>query len=124
MMKKNIVVVMVMVVALLAASFPVAASSADDYKVIKNAVKSKKRAGGVSYFHVEVKDKNTKKSKVKIKVPAALIDLLAECTKDEIKIKGDCDIDFKKVLKILKSQGPMTLVEIDDDDVTVKIWFD
>ncbi len=123
-MKKNVLIVVVMMVAFLVSAIPATANSAEDYKVIKNAVKSKKKAGDVHFFHVEVTDKATKKSKVRVKVPAALIDLLADCTKEDIKINGKCDIDFKKVLKILKSHGPMTMVEVDDEEVKVKIWFD
>jgi predicted secreted protein len=124
-MKKNVLIAVFVMVAFIAAAFPAAADSAEDYKVIKNAVKGKKSSDKVTWFKLEVTEKGTEKSKVKIKVPVALIDLMADCVKKDVKIKdGKCDIDLKKIMKILKEHGPMTVVEIEDDDCTVKIWFE
>jgi hypothetical protein len=124
-MKKNLVLVIFIIATFMVATLPVLGSSADseDYKVIKNAVKGKK-GSKIQWFKLSVFDKKAKKSKVKITVPFALVEMLSECDTDELKIKDKCDIDLKKVLEILKKNGPMTLVEVDDDDCLVKIWFE
>lgn len=125
-MKKNLMMLTVvfMITALLMVSAPLKASSAEDYKVIKKAAKGKK-GGDITWFRIEVTDKKTKKASVKIKIPFALVDMLTDCVKDDIKIKDDkCDIDFKKVMKILKQHGPMTIVEVDEEDSKVRIWFE
>lgn len=114
-----------MVMALLMAAAPLKASSAEDYKVIKKAAKNKKGNGDITWFRIEVTDKKSNKSSVKIKIPFALVDLLTDCVKDDIKIHNDkCNIDFKEVMKILKKHGPMTIVEVDEDDSKVRIWFE
>jgi hypothetical protein len=114
-----------MIAAFLVAAMPLNADSADDYKVIKKAAKGKKGSSEITWFKLEVTDKKTNKATVKIKIPFALVDLLTDCVKDDIKIDNDkCDIDFKKVMKILKKHGPMTIVEVDEDDSKVRIWFE
>ena len=113
------------IIAYLTVSAPLSANSAEDYKVIKRVAKSKKSNGEISWFRLEVTDKRTKKASVNIKIPFALVDLVADCIKDDIKIDDDkCDIDFKKILKILKQHGPMTIIEVDEDDTKVRIWFE
>jgi hypothetical protein len=123
-MKKNIVVTIVIIMTFMAASFLVRGDSADDFKVIKKAVKGKKITSP-TWFKLEVTEKRSKKSKVKIKVPVALIDFLADCVDDDIKVKkNDCDIDLKKLMKILKKHGPMTIIEVDGDDCIVRLSFE
>ncbi len=126
-MKKNLLMcsIVLMIAAFLVAAMPLNADSADDYKVIKKAAKGKKGSSEITWFKLEVTDKKTNKATVKIKIPFALVDLLTDCVKDDIKIDNDkCDIDFKKVMKILKKHGPMTIVEVDEDDSKVRIWFE
>jgi hypothetical protein len=125
-MKKNLVLVIFIMAAFMLASLPVFGSAADsdDYKVIKNAVKGKK-GSDIHWFKLSVYDKKAKKTKVKITVPFALVEMLSECKDDKLNIKDECDIDLKKVIEILKKNGPMTLVEVEDeDDCLVKIWFE
>ena len=50
--------------------------------------------------------------------------MFADCTKDSININSKCDFDLKKILKVLKKNGPMTLVEVEEDDELIKIWFE
>lgn len=125
-MKRNLILVIFVMVTFMAATLPVLgdSSSSEDYKVIKNAVKGKKKSGDIAWFRIEVTDKKTKKAKVKIRIPIGLIDLLADCDKD-IKIdQGKCKINLKKIIEELKKNGPMTLIEVDDEDGYVRIWFE
>ncbi len=124
-MKKNLVLVIFIMATFMVASLPVLGSSADsdDYKVIKNAVKGKK-GSEINWFKLSVYDKKAKKTKVKVTVPFALVEMLSECKDDKLKIKDECDIDLKKIMEILKKNGPMTLVEVEEDDCLVKIWFE
>jgi len=42
-----------------------------------------------------------------------------------LKIKEKCgDVDFKKVIEILKKSGPTTLIEVDEEDELIKIWLE
>jgi hypothetical protein len=125
-MKRNLILVIFLMVTFMAAALPVPgnSSSSEDYKVIKNAVKGKKKSGDTAWFRIEVTDKKTRKTKVKIRIPIGLVELLADCDKD-IKIDdGKCKINLKKIIEELKKSGPMTLIEIDDDDGYVRIWFE
>ncbi len=121
-MKKNLVVVMFVIITLLMSGSVMYGDSGDDFKVIKNGVKNK--SGKVQYLRVTVYNKLKKKNTVKIKVPISLFEFIADCTKDDIKINSKCDFDLKKILKALRRNGPMTLVEIDEEDEIVKVWFE
>lgn len=125
-MKKNSILVVFIMVLFMAATLPLVGNSADDYKVIKKAVKGKRTSGEASFIRIEVTDKKTKKAKVKIKVPLSLVELVSDCVPDNIDIKGKgkCNIDMKKILKELKKHGPMTLIEVDEEDAMVKIWIE
>jgi hypothetical protein len=120
-MKKNLVLVMFIMVTFLAGTFMIKGNSEEDYKVIKNAVKAS--GGEVSWFKITVFDKKANKEKVNIKVPFSLVEMFIGDKKD-IPGKEKCDVDFKKVIEILKKNGPTTLVEIDEEDETVKIWLE
>ncbi len=125
-MKRNLILVVFVLAAFMAAAFPVLgdSSSEQDYKVIKNAVKQKKDTGEISCFRVEVTDKKTGKVKVKVKLPISLIELVAGC-KDDFKIgKEKCKLNLKKIIEELKKNGPMTLIEVEEDDELVKIWIE
>jgi len=103
---------------------PVFGDAAQDYKVIKKASKGKK-SGELNFFKLTVYDKKIKKNNVKITLPLALIDLLAECEEDtKILDKTKTDLDLKKLMSILKKNGPMTLIEIEEDDQLIKIWLE
>lgn len=121
-MKKNHVLIMVMMVTFLAAAFLVMASSEEDYKVIKNAVKVS--GGDVTWIKISVFDKKANKETVTVKVPFALLEMFTAEGKDDLKIKEKCDVDFKKVIEILKKSGPTTLIEVDEEDELIKIWLE
>lgn len=122
-MKKNLMLVLIVIAAFLVSAVPAFGDSSDDYKVIKNAVKSK--GGEPTWFKLTVYDKKAKKVKVTMKFPLALFDMFAECIdEEEIKIKGKKDVTLKKLLKVLKENGPLTLIEIDEEDELVKLWIE
>jgi hypothetical protein len=99
-------------------------SYSEDYKVVKRAVKGKKSAKDVTYFKILVKDKARQKVKVRLTLPIALIELISECSDDSFKLKSDCGIDLKTIIRELKKMGPQCFIEIDDGDESIKIWFE
>jgi len=123
-MKKNVMVVMIIITAFMLATLPVFGDSAQDYKVIKKASKDKKN-GDLSFLKLTVYDTKEKKNKVKITLPLALVEILSD-SEEDVKIldKTKSDLDLKKILSLLKKNGPMTLIEIEEDDQIVKIWLE
>jgi hypothetical protein len=104
------------------------ADSKDDIQTIKKAVKKNpvyKAGEEVKWFKVLVTDNKTKKDKVKITLPISLIETLLRCVDEEdLNIEGDeCDIDLKELFAELKKLGPTVIIEITEDDETVKVWF-
>lgn len=127
MKQRWLITTLVMTMFMAAALLPLYGNSNQDYKVIKNAVKKNKKAGNpgeLSWFKIQVTDNKTKKVKVNITLPFSLVDLLSDCIDEDIKIKDKEKINFKKVVEELKKHGPMTLVEVYEEDETVKIWFE
>lgn len=127
-MKKRIVVLSVclFVFVLAAALF---AAAADDYKVIKNAVKSSDASASVrssaQWFKIVVTGKSGAKEEVKISLPVSLVELMINnCSEEELKIDHNRQIDIKKIWSELKKAGPLALVEIEDHGETVKIWLE
>jgi hypothetical protein len=105
------------------------AASADDYKVIKNAVKIQEasRAGQKSpqWFKILVTGKSGDQEKVKITIPISLVELMLKaCPEKKFHVDDGCQIDIQKVWNELKAAGPLALVEVEDRDETVKIWFE
>ena len=119
---KKLVLIIFVISTLVVGPLPAFGDSADDYKVIKNAVK-KKGSKNVSFIRIEIVDKGKKKEKVKIKLPLSLVELLADCTKEKIDI-DNFKFDLKKIVAELKKSGPTTLVEIESEDESVKIWLE
>ena len=121
--KRNLLLVIFLMVTFMAATLPVL-GSAEEYKVIKRAVKNKKSTDEVTWFRLEVTDKTARKTKVKIRIPLSLVELFADCEKEAIDLKDKCKISLKTILKELKKNGPMTLIEAECDKELVKIWFE
>jgi len=121
--KRNLLLVIFLMVTFMAATLPVL-GSAEDYKVIKRAVKNKKTTDEVTWFRLEVTNKADNKTKVKIRIPLSLVEMFADCEKEAIDLKDKCKISLKTILKELKKNGPMTLIEAECDKELVKIWFE
>jgi hypothetical protein len=105
------------------------ADSKDDIQTIKKAVKKNpdyKAGEEVKWFKLLVTDNKTKKDKVKITLPICLIETLLKCVdEDDLDFEGDeCEIDLKELFAELKKLGPAVIIEIVEDDETVKVWFE
>ena len=122
---------LVLIVFLLGVFLPnlVLADSKDDIQTIKKAVKKNpdyKAGEEVKWFKLLVTDNKTKQDKVKITLPISLIETLLKCVDDDdLKIEGDdCEVDLKELFAELKKLGPTVIIEIIEDDETVKVWFE
>jgi hypothetical protein len=101
----------------------------DDYQVIKKAVQEKAKvepSTEVKWFKVLVVDNKTGKEKVKITMPIALVEIFARCADNqEVHLKNvGCDLNIEELLKELKKVGPLAIVEINEEDETVKVWLE
>ncbi len=129
-MKKSYLLffVVVFLAVLFAAAF-LSADSRDDLQVIKKAVKeapAPQVGKEVKWFKILVTDNKTGKERVKVTLPIAVVELFLGCAQDRcvrIQEKG-CDIDLAVVFRELKAMGPMALIEIYEEDETVKIWLE
>lgn len=128
MKKAAILVLILLALSVVLISFLLAGGS-DDYQVIKKAVKENpnyKPGKEVKWFKVLVADSKTNKVRVKVTLPISVIEIFLECAGDKhLKIDhDDCEIDLKEVFKELKELGPMALIEVYQEDETVKIWLE
>lgn len=103
--------------------------SAQEYKVTKKestAEKSAQIAEGksVSVLKILVTNSKTGKATVKVTIPLSLAELVANCEGEHFNLHDHCQVDLKKILSELKKNGPMTLIEVEEDDETVKIWLE
>lgn len=105
------------------------AESKDDIQAIKKAVKKNPNyeAGtDVKWFKVLVTDTQTKKDKVQITMPISLVEIFARVSENKhMRInREEYNIDLKELFSELKKLGPMALIEIFEEDETVKIWLE
>ncbi len=131
MMKKAAIIVLVLFVLAVVLANLLLASGNDDLQKVRKAVKKNpdyKPGQEVQWFKVLITDNDTGKTKVKVTVPIAVVEILLECAHDNhVKFHDhDCDIDLKKLFRELKKLGPMVFIEIYDDDenVSIKVWFE
>jgi len=101
-------------------------SSKEDYKIIKRAVgKEKIKNEEVKWFKVLIVDNKTQKPKVRITIPISLMELIVNsCPEAKFRVEEDCKIELKKFFYELKKLGPLCLIEINEEDETVKIWLE
>lgn len=128
-MKKLAILVLVVLVACLLVAGILLAESKDDIQAIRKAVKKNpayESGKDVKWFKVLITDNQTKKDKVRITLPVALIEFFIKCTDDKhLKINRDeCDIDLKELFAELKKLGPTVLIEVYENDETVKVWLE
>jgi len=105
------------------------AESHDDIQAIKKAVKenpSYEPGKEVKWFKLLVTDNKAGKDKVRITLPISLVEAFVKCADNKhLRLdKGECDIDFDELLTELKKVGPMAIIEIYEDDETVKVWLE
>jgi hypothetical protein len=127
-MKKRIVVLSVCLVVFVWAAVLFAAS-ADDYKVIKNAVKSSDTSASgqknAQWFKIVVTGKAGTREEVKISLPISLVEIMVEaCAEENFEVDHGCRIDIKKIWNELKKAGPLAMIEVEEHGETVKIWFE
>ncbi len=127
-MKKRIVALSVFLVVFVL-TIALFAAAADDYKVIKNAVKNPDNSASgrknVQWFKIVVTEKNGAKEEVKISLPISLVEMIINaCPEEKFEVDHGCRIDIRKIWNELKKAGPLALVEIEDHGETVKIWFE
>jgi hypothetical protein len=128
MKKWTIVAIMIVALVFALGSFA-GAESRDDIQAIKKAVKENPNyepGKEVKWFKVLVTDNKAGKDKVRITLPLSIVEAFAKCTdNDHVKIDhGNTNIDFGQLLVELKKIGPMAIVEIYEDDETVKVWLE
>lgn len=128
MKKLAILVIIILALSLLLVTI-LLAESRDDIQAIKKAVKKNpayESGQEVKWFKLLVTDNRTRKDKVKMTLPVALIEVFIQCTEDKnLRIKrDDCDVDLKELFQDLKKLGPMSVIEIYEEEVTLKVWFE
>ena len=109
------------------ASPVLAGGNEDDLKVIKRAVKGGPDDGpgkSVKWFKVLITDRRSGSDTVRITLPISIAKILANCTKDKHLHTCKADVDIAAALRDLEDLSPMTLLEIVDDEATIKVWLE
>jgi hypothetical protein len=104
-----------------------AGGNEDDLKVIKRAVKGGhacEPGRAVKWLKILIIDHKSGTETVKITLPISMAKLLAHCARDKHVRTDKADIDIAAALKDLEDLSPLTLLEIVDDDATIKIWLE
>jgi hypothetical protein len=127
---KKLAVLMIAIVALVfVLGTLVRAEGPDELQAIKKAVKENPNyepGKDVKWFKVLVTDNKAGKDKVRITLPLSLVEAFVKCADDDhLKLDhGQTDIDFGQLLAELKKVGPMAIIEIFEEDETVKVWLE
>jgi len=101
----------------------------EDLQAIKKAVKENpnyEKGKEAQWFKVLVTDNKTERDIVRITVPLCLVEMFLGCVKDT-KIKTherSAEVDLRAVFNELKARGPIALIEIHEEDTTVKVWLE
>jgi hypothetical protein len=128
-MKKTALVALFVLGTALAAAAGPAADRTGDFQAIQKAVKQNpayEEGKEVKWFKVLVTDAKTNKDKVRITMPIALLEVLANCAGDKaLRVRNEgAEIDFKALLAELKKMGPMALIEVYEEDEIIKVWLE
>ena len=128
-MKKLAVLTIAIVALTFATGSFVRAESPDDIQAIKKAVKenpSYTPGKEVQWFKVLVTDNKAGKDKVRVTLPLSLVEAFVKCSGDDhLKLDhGKTDIDFGALFAELKKVGPMAIIEVFEEDETVKVWLE
>jgi hypothetical protein len=126
-MKRYAALAAVVVVFVYLAAPILACGHEDDLQMIKKAVKGGhpcESGRAVKWFKVLITDNKSGTDIVKVTLPISMAKLFTHCAKDKHLHLDKADIDIAAALKDLRELSPMTLVEIVDDDATVKIWLE
>lgn len=128
-MKKLLLITALLLGILFLTSVLLPAVDKDDYQVIKKAVQDTGKvetAKEVKWFKVLVTDTRTGKEKVKITMPIALVEIFARCADSkEVKLGQEgCTLNLTELLAELKKVGPLAIIEVNEEDETVKVWLE
>ena len=128
-MKRFAILILIVFAASLILTNFLLAENEDDFQAIKKAVKKNPKyedGTEVKWFKVLVTDAETKKDKVRITIPLALVEIFLKAGhKKHMKVHRDeYDIDLRELFNELKKLGPMALIEIFEDDEIVKVWLE
>lgn len=128
-MKKAAILILVIFIVTFVLAAVLLAERNVDLQTIKKAVKANpayEKGHEVKWFKVLVTDNRTKKDKVRITLPLSLVETFLKCPKDKpLRIHNEeCDFDLKTLFTELKKLGPTALIEIYEEDETVKIWLE
>jgi hypothetical protein len=80
----------------------------------------------VKWFKVLVTDNRTNKDKVRISLPFALLEAVSKITEGaEFRFDRKAgDVELRALLAELKKIGPMAIIEVHDENETIKVWFE
>jgi len=126
-MKKYAALAAAMAVIVYLAAPVFAAGNEDDLKVIKKAVRGDSACEpgrAAKWFKVLVIDNKSGTETLKLTLPISLAKLLAACGKDKHVHMDRVDVNVEAALKDLEELAPMTLLEIIDEETTIKIWLE
>ncbi|MGD8894846.1 MAG: hypothetical protein PVJ73_02320 [Acidobacteriota bacterium] len=129
---KTLTLTLVLALAGLAAPSAAGSSADEDLAVVKKATASdngravaaeaapRSRADEPEWFRVRIVEKGKKKATVKVNLPLALVHALG----DDVPVPGcgggDRHLTIGEVLRSLDTGE--SLVEIEDDDATIRVW--
>jgi hypothetical protein len=128
-MKRLPVFILMIVFSISISTTAMAAKRHEDYRVIKRAVKKKshtKHPFKVKWFRLQVRDLRDRHDKIRLTLPLSLIEGLLYCS-DEKDLRFDCDgyeFHIREWFDDLKKAGPMSIIEIHDDDILIRIWLE
>lgn len=128
-MKRTAFVVLAVAALAFALGGTVRAEGPDDIQAIKKAVKENpayEPGKDVKWFKVLVTDNKAGKDKVRVTLPLGIVEAFVKCAdSDHLKLdRGHSDIDLGQLLAELKKVGPMAIIEIFEEDETVKVWLE
>ncbi|MGB9907740.1 MAG: hypothetical protein ACPLRR_10195 [Candidatus Saccharicenans sp.] len=127
-MKKVILITTLVLATLFLTAVLFGAGDRDDYQVIKKAVQDSPKVEPVKevkWFKVLVTDTRTGKEKVKITMPLALVEIFARCAENkEVKMGSGCSLNLEQLLAELKKAGPLAIIEVNEEEETVKVWLE
>jgi len=107
------------------------AAEKDDLQIIRKAVRENgpdvpSDMKAVKWFKVLVTDNKTNKDKVRISLPFALLEAVSKITEgSEFRFGRKAgDVELGALLAELKKIGPMAIIEVHDENETIKVWFE
>lgn len=126
---KKIALLLAVVLIVGIVAVPAAEKNKADLAAIKKAVAENpapESAPAAKWFKILVIDARTNKEKVKVTLPLSLVEIFIKSARNSrVRMRRhDVDIDIAELWSELKKAGPMTFIEIAEDDEIVKVWIE